>query len=131
MSQSAAQYAAFWRDVARQRRVWTLRDAQGFPAPPNGDGQRTMPFWSSASRVERVIRSVPAYAGFTPHELTWEEFRDHWLPGLARDGVRVGVNWSGPRATGYDCSPAEIAEAGRRLVDASSPTDDVVPPRDG
>lgn len=36
------------------------------------------------------------------------EWRERWLPGLARDGLRVGLNWSGARATGYDYTPEEV-----------------------
>ncbi|MCC2317089.1 DUF2750 domain-containing protein [Cellulomonas sp. zg-Y138] len=36
------------------------------------------------------------------------EFRSRWLPGLGRDGIRVGVNWSGPAATGYDLVAADV-----------------------
>lgn len=108
MSQAASQYGAFARDVAEHGRVWTVRDDGGFPAPKTTDGHRAMPFWSSLSRVERIIDTVPAYAGFEPFEITWDIFRDNWLPGLERDGLRVGVNWSGPRALGYDLAPEDV-----------------------
>ena len=111
MSQSASQAAAFYRDVAAGRRVWTVKDDGGFPAPKTSSGERAQPFWSSLSRVERIIRTVPAYAGFHPHELSWDEFRDRWIPGLTKDGLKVGVNWSGPRATGYDVEPASVQTA--------------------
>lgn len=58
MSQSASQAAAFYRDVAEHRVVWTLKDDGGFAAPKGADGVRVMPFWSTRSRVERVIASV-------------------------------------------------------------------------
>jgi hypothetical protein len=70
-----------------------------------------MPFWSLRSRAEKVITTVPAYEGFELVELTLAEFRSRWLPGLERDGLRVGLNWSGPRATGYDVHPSEVAAA--------------------
>lgn len=108
MSQAASQYAAFARDVAENGRVWTVRDNDGFPAPKTPEGNRAMPFWSSLSRVERIIATVPAYASFQPFEIAWELFRDNWLPGLERDGVLVGVNWSGPRALGYDIAPKDV-----------------------
>jgi Protein of unknown function (DUF2750) len=111
MSQSASQAAAFYRDVAAGRRVWTIRDDGGFPSPMTSTGERAQPFWSSLARVKRIIKTVPAYAGFRPHELSWEEFRDRWIPGLTRDGLKVGVNWSGPRATGYDVDPASVQTA--------------------
>jgi hypothetical protein len=61
---AAAQADALYSEVLESGTVWTLRDAGGFPAPMNGDGQRSMPFWSLRSRVERVIAAVPAYASF-------------------------------------------------------------------
>jgi hypothetical protein len=107
MSQAAALASQFYRDVAKNGRMWTIRDEGGFPAPLTSDGQRAQPFWSSLSRVQRIIKTVPAYAGFQPYELSWLEFRDRWIPGLKKDDVNVGVNWSGPRALGYDVKPEE------------------------
>lgn len=109
MSQAASQAAAFYREVATSRKVWTIRDAGGYPAPIGTSGKRAQPFWSSRSRVERVISTVPAYAGFTPDEIAWEQFCSAWVPGLTRDGLLVGINWSGARAIGYDLEPAEVA----------------------
>ncbi len=108
MSQAASQCSAFARDVAKHGLVWTVRDDGGFPAPKTTDGNRAMPFWSSLSRVDRIIATVPAYAGFQPFQISWDLFRDNWLPGLERDGILVGVNWSGPRALGYDVAPKDV-----------------------
>ena len=81
---------------------WTVRDEAGYPAPENREGRRAQPFWSSRPRVERIIETVPAYSGFEPEEIPLADFMDEWLPDLERDGVLIGVNWSGPTATGYD-----------------------------
>ena len=109
MSQAASQAAAFYREVAISRKVWTIRDSGGYAAPIGSGGKRVQPFWSSLARVERVISSVPAYAGFTPDEISWDKFLAAWVPGLTRDGILVGVNWSGDRALGYDIEPAQLA----------------------
>jgi hypothetical protein len=111
VSQAASQAAAFYRDVARNLRVWTIRDAQGFPAPKTQDEARAQPFWSSLARAERVVSTVPAYKGFVPVEISWLEFREKWLPALERDGLRVGLNWSGPRAIGYDREPGGVRQS--------------------
>jgi hypothetical protein len=84
---------------------------------PHGDGARTMPFWSSLSRVEKVIRNVEAYSSFSPAQIELRAFLDRWLPGLERDGLKVGLNWSGERAVGYDIEPQEVAS---RLAGALS-----------
>lgn len=67
-----------------------------------------MPFWSLESRARIIVSTVPAYAGFEPHRLTLEEFEKRWLPGLVRDGLKTGLNWSGTRATGYDMEPSGV-----------------------
>ena len=69
-----------------------------------------MPFWSSLARAERIIRRVHAYHAFRPVELSLDVFIERWLPGLERDGLFVGVNWSGDRALGYDVAPASVRE---------------------
>ncbi|WP_396020746.1 DUF2750 domain-containing protein [Arthrobacter sp. ISL-28] len=51
------------------------------------------------------MSSVDAYAGFEKVVIPLSEWRSRWLPGLERDGRRVGLNWSGDRATGYDVEP--------------------------
>ena len=95
-------------------------DGGGFPAPM-ASGGRAQPFWSARSRAEQIIANVPAYSGFEPIEISWDEFCAKWAPGLAWDGIRIGVNWSGPRATGNDLTPEDL----RRNVEAlMSPGDE-------
>lgn len=70
-------------------------------------GKRSVPFWSTRSRAERIVGSVPAYAGFRPREFSLQDFEDY-LAELAEDGLLVGVNWSGAKATGYDVEPEDV-----------------------
>lgn len=74
----------------------------------NSDGKRAQPFWSTKSRAEKIIATVPAYFGFVPYELELREFLERWAPGLAKDGFLVGVNWSGTSATGFDLDPDRV-----------------------
>ena len=124
MSQSASQAAIFYRDVEASGIVWTIKDQDGYPAPKNKDGVRSMPFWSSKSRVERIIRKVPAYENFEPVELDLNEFYNYWLQELKSAKQLVGVNWSGERAVGYDLNPEtlinwidQIRPRNRSLID--------------
>jgi hypothetical protein len=107
VSVAAAQADAFYREVLRAGHVWAIRDEDGFPAP-QASQDRAMPFWSKRSRAAKVIENVEAYSGFDPVPLALDEWRSRWLPGLAKDGIRVGLNWSGSRATGYDLTPEEV-----------------------
>jgi len=64
-----------------------------------------MPFWSSEAQARRIVRSVQAFAGFEVESIDLAAWRDRWLPGLQRDGILVGLNWTGERATGFDLEP--------------------------
>ncbi|WP_231510981.1 DUF2750 domain-containing protein [Arthrobacter sp. UNC362MFTsu5.1] len=111
VSTSAAHASAFYSEILHHQEVWTVRDANGFPAPAGPDGQRSMPFWSRPSRVERIVASVPDYRDFDVVSLPLQQWRSNWLPGLQGDGILVGLNWSGTRATGFDVSPDAVLEA--------------------
>lgn len=136
MSNAASQAAAFYRDVAGHRRVWTVRDAGGYPAPMTSRGVRAQPFWSSESRVRRNIAAVPHYRGFTPDECSWERFRDEWLVALRRDGFHVGINWSGAGAAGYDLEPVWVRHCIEVEIEKlggppATPLESAPAPRDG
>jgi hypothetical protein len=110
MSQSSAQYHAFIKELLENKKVWILKDEQGFLSSTNLSGETAIPFWSLKSRAEKVITTVPAYSKFQPHEINLEDFLNKWLTGLEKDGLHVGVNWSGKREKGYDVKPNQIAE---------------------
>ncbi|WP_344649169.1 DUF2750 domain-containing protein [Cryptosporangium japonicum] len=106
MSQSGSQAAAFFRELAGHRTVWYVRDAHGSPAPETSPGVRAMPYWSSRARAQRA---AAVWGGdLRPASLTLETWRTSELPSLDAEGYRVGVNWTGPRLTGWDFSVNEV-----------------------
>ena len=108
MGQSASQAAAFYKDVAKNKTLWTCQDENGVPAPLKPDGRRSMPFWSSLSRTQKIIASVPDYAAFEPLELSLDSFIKDWAPSLREGKLLVGLNWSGLNATGYDLEVNDV-----------------------
>ncbi|MET9022400.1 DUF2750 domain-containing protein [Actinopolymorpha sp. NPDC004070] len=61
-----------------------------------------MRFWSTETRVRRIIAAVEPYAGFVPQAIPLTSWQERWLPGLRRDDLLAGLNWTGARATGFD-----------------------------
>ncbi len=108
MSLSGAHKAAFRREVAQEGRVFAIRDGGGYPAPAVPGGQRSVPFWSKPTRAQRVVGQVAAYQGFEIVPFGVDEWLQDWLAGLDRDGLLVGLNWAGTRATGFDMTPAQV-----------------------
>lgn len=109
MSISAAQQSAFYKEVLENATVFCIRDEKGFPAPHDSlNTERAMPFWSLQSRAEKIINTVPAYKDFTPVKISLQEFKEMWLPGLKKDNLMVGINWSGASARGYNVEPDQV-----------------------
>jgi hypothetical protein len=119
MTTAALHAAAFYHEVATKRAVWTIRDSEGFPAPLNGEGKRSMPFWSCESRARKIIANAPAYKAFEPVKIEWASFVTKWIPGLAKDGLVVGVNRSGAGALGYDIEPGDVQRNVEAIVASS------------
>lgn len=108
MSISAINSAAFVSEVLRGAQVWGIKDKDGLPTSTNASGETAMPFWSSEKRAMSIIETVPAYRHFKPEPISLSAFIERWLPGLNRDGLYCGLNWSGESATGYDLSPTDL-----------------------
>jgi hypothetical protein len=110
MSLSGAHKAAFRREVTQDNRVFAIRDAEGYPAPADDTGRRAVPFWSKPTRAQRVAGQIEAYRELEVVAIELDDWLGGWLPCLERDGLLVGVNWAGARATGFDMTPAQVTE---------------------
>src|SRR4051812_708776 len=64
MSLSGAHRSAFRREAAQEGRVFSIKDDSGFPAPADGEGRRSVPFWSKPTRAQRIVQHVEAFHGF-------------------------------------------------------------------
>jgi len=107
MSTAALHASAFYEDAAKNRVVFTFLDDESFLVF-RVEAAEVVPFWSTRSRMDRVRDLHPKYAGYVIEEIPLSEFLARTLPLLAEGGVRVGVNWSGARLSGYDISVDDV-----------------------
>jgi hypothetical protein len=106
MSQSGSQAGAFFRDVRQSRVVWLVRDDRGSPTHLSADGTRSLPFWSTSARAQRAAKiwGHGLRVGSMPLD-TWCE---RALPDATRDGLVIGINWSGQRLVGWSLTSVEV-----------------------
>ena len=97
----------FYADVARSNSVWTVGDKNAIPVTALSNGRRVLPLWSTRRRVEKIVTAVPGYSECVVLGCSWDNFLDNWAEPLKKDGVLVGINWSGSRANGYEM-PVEL-----------------------
>ena len=94
--------------MAQNRRLWCCQSPDGAPQTSTARGRRAQPFWSSLPRVNQIIRRAPAYGTFVPQEMSWEEFQAQRIPELMASNTKVGLNWTGRRAAGYELEPQDL-----------------------
>jgi hypothetical protein len=128
VSQSGSQAAAFFREVARHRTVWYVRDDQGSPAPKTSSGARAMPYWSSRTRAQRAAEVWGN--DLRPGSVSLETWWNDDLPTLVDEGYRVGINWTGPRLVGWDFAVSEVLNRLARAL-SESPYAEGEPPKTG
>ncbi|MGE0608797.1 MAG: DUF2750 domain-containing protein [Pirellulales bacterium] len=116
MPQSTPDAAEFYREVAQTGRLWCCRAADGTPHCVATRGGRAQPFWSNLPRVNQIIRRVPAYASCLPQELTWDDFLAQRVPQLMAQGIKVGLNWAGKRAVGFELEPQDLVAQVRQCM---------------
>src|SRR5688500_12415779 len=114
MGFSSLQYDTFREQVVREGKAYTFTDEEDLLIYRTATGE-TVPFWSSRSRVETVQKRFPKYRQWQIAEI---EFRDFWrhLDQLEREGIQVGVNWSGKQLEGYSVPVADLREALRYWI---------------
>lgn len=74
--------------------------------PSSDSGEPAFPYWSTQARAERAARIWGP--GFRVVSMPLDHWREMALPDLAKDNLRVGINWSGPNLTGWDLTVAEV-----------------------
>ena len=91
--------------AVRTRQVWSLRNADGW-VMMDDRGTAGLPIWPAADAAASSARGD--WADCAPAAIPLAEWRERWLPSLARDGVRV-VLWPVPGQAAVIVPAAEHA----------------------
>lgn len=86
--------------------MWWVRDDDGSPAPALSSGEQAFPYWSTEARAKHA--AVLWGPQFGAVSMPLPHWRNAALQDPAKDGLRVGINWSGPHLTGWDFTVDEV-----------------------
>jgi hypothetical protein len=109
MSVAALQYSKFCSEVAETGRAFTFLEDSSFLVYPV-NGTEVVPFWSSRTRLVRISKAHPKYARYQICEFPMENLLSS-MTQLQSEGILVGVNWSGPKLTGFNVSVPDLRAA--------------------
>ena len=109
----------FFKEVASTNSVWTLGHGES-PVFIESSGTRVQPLWSSRKRVEKIVATAKGYEKCTILGMDWSQFESMWIEHLSKEGVLLGINWSGPNANGYEMLPRLVAESVRAARNAAA-----------
>jgi hypothetical protein len=77
--------ASFWREVARSKCLWALLDPFGQPVGITRKGATYRLLWSTSFRLSRAVTNHPSYANYAATKVSWQRFRDEWIPEMERN----------------------------------------------
>lgn len=102
----------FVRRVLESKTVWGLKNDAGWAVAPSNDDEQVgvMLFWSDRAYAAQCAKDE--WAAYLPTQIPLDRFLGAWLPGMAKDNLLVGTNWS-VHLTGLEVSPRELLDAMR------------------
>jgi hypothetical protein len=102
----------FFRDVAKNKSVWTLGTSKG-PITFESHGTQVMALFSTRKRAEKLVATAPGYEKFVVLGISWPDFERLWRDVLNERAIHIGLNWSGSRANGFEMPANAVFESVR------------------
>lgn len=109
MSSGVPQANKFYEEVAGTKVVWFgVLPGEVLLEFDLEDKKVSFPVWSSKSRIERLKKLNPELFGDVESQsVSWQQFKEQFLPILPAEHKVIGVNLSGKHLTGIDI-PASL-----------------------
>ena len=107
MSIAAAQAEKFYSQIVKEKRVFTFTNDGEYLVFPIS-GYEVVPFWSSLSRMKTTQKNHEKYQKHKITELSLTEFMEDIFELLEGEKIHIGINWSGKKLVGYDCTVSDV-----------------------
>ncbi|MCZ2720715.1 DUF2750 domain-containing protein [Marinomonas sp. 15G1-11] len=86
--QSNTRYDEVVNHCKKKQDVWVLQDDQGCLIIELGS-EKVLPIWNDSSLAEQW--KGKEYEGFSASVIAFADFSSKWLPGMVRDGFKLGI----------------------------------------
>lgn len=98
-------YQHFIAKVADWQELWTLRGPDGFVMLGDDAGREYVPVWPHPDYAAAL--ATGDWAACAPERLELEAFLTRWIPGMAKDNLKVAV-FPTPQAKGVVVEPQRL-----------------------
>jgi hypothetical protein len=88
--------------------MWALLDQSGQPVGIQRKGATYRLFWSTQFRLRRALTNHPSYANYVATKVSWQRFRDEWIPEMERNRELASMDWVRNRHFAVDPSTVRI-----------------------
>lgn len=114
-----ANYSRFINRVRSSGTVWGLKNPDGWAICPSNERDCDLyVFWSDEAYAKQHCKG--GWANYNPAPIALDSFLRNWLPGLARDGHLVGVQFNSDLA-GLELEPSKLATDLSRWTQTTEP----------
>ncbi len=88
-------YFHFIAKVVEYEELWGVKNEEGWFFSATAEGAEYFPVWPHPDYAEKVCKkNIP---GYEPELIDLGTLMEHWLPGMAKDGVKLAIfpemNW--------------------------------------
>jgi len=105
--EGADRYAHLLKRVADWELFWGLQNESGWVVGGDDKNNKLFPIWPHPDYA--VACATGPWSGNTPTSIGLQQFLDHWLPGMASDGILVAV-FPTPTMQGVAVGPEAFRE---------------------
>lgn len=105
----AMERIVFCREVARRKRVWTVRHVQDAPVVirPSRKRRQSWPYWSSGERVQHFLH-LTIHDHLEYFDVSWKVFATDFINRHREDNLWIRLNWEHEQAEMIDAPACDV-----------------------
>ncbi len=103
-----SEFNEFLERIVRAEKAYSFVHEQHFLVYPV-QGYEVIPLWSDRAALEAIQKEHEIYAHYAVWELSLDALLG-WLPKLANENVKIGIDWTGAQLMGPDVAARDVLD---------------------